>query len=112
MTSLRLLERLNREIESLSRHGCLRLSCVCVVLCIGSGHATRHITRPSSPTVCVKNDYGTEEEATDSVTTVRTVEKKEQKQYWWAVGFVSLMQNLDRANRQINILKATRQRNN
>jgi hypothetical protein len=39
MDSLRSLERWDREFESYSRHGCLcvRLFCVCVVLCVGSG---------------------------------------------------------------------------
>jgi hypothetical protein len=37
----------------------MRLFCVGVVLCIGSGLATR----PWSPIVFVKKDYGTEEEA-------------------------------------------------
>jgi hypothetical protein len=35
--------------------------CVCVVLCIGRGLATGGlITRPRSPTVCVKIDLETE----------------------------------------------------
>jgi hypothetical protein len=33
---------------------CVRLFCVCVVVCVGSGLATRLITRPRSPTVCIK----------------------------------------------------------
>jgi hypothetical protein len=46
----------DRGFESQSKHGCLcvRLSCVCVVLCVGSGLATGLITRPRSPTVCVR----------------------------------------------------------
>jgi hypothetical protein len=42
LNCLRLLERWDRGFESLSRHGCLyiRLFCVCVVLCVGSGLAT------------------------------------------------------------------------
>jgi hypothetical protein len=43
MNCLRSLERWDRGFESRSRHGCLfcvRLFCVCVVLCVGSGLAT------------------------------------------------------------------------
>jgi hypothetical protein len=38
---------------------CMRLFCVCVVLCLGSGLCDGLITRPTSPTVC-ENDYETE----------------------------------------------------
>jgi hypothetical protein len=40
--SLRPLEHWDREFETDSRHGrlCMRLFCVCVVACVGSGHAT------------------------------------------------------------------------
>jgi hypothetical protein len=43
MNCLRLLEHWDRGFESHSRHGCMhcvRLFCVCVVLCAGSGLAT------------------------------------------------------------------------
>jgi hypothetical protein len=32
----------------------VRLFCVCIDLCVGSGLAIELITRPRSPTVCVK----------------------------------------------------------
>jgi hypothetical protein len=43
MNSLRSLGRWDRRFESQLRHGCLvcmRLFCVCVVLCVGSGLTT------------------------------------------------------------------------
>jgi hypothetical protein len=64
MNSLRSLERWDRRFESHSRHAwlCLyvRLFCVCVVLCVGSGLVTGYHS-----TICVKNKrgYETEEEA-------------------------------------------------
>jgi hypothetical protein len=42
---------------------CMRLFCVCVVLCVSSGLATGLIPRPRSPTGYVKKDYETEEDA-------------------------------------------------
>jgi hypothetical protein len=41
---------------------CLRLCCVCVVLCVGSGLATGWSPVQESYRLC-KKDYGTEEEA-------------------------------------------------
>jgi hypothetical protein len=42
MSRLRPLEHCDRGFESQSRHGCIcvRLFCVCVVVCAGSGLAT------------------------------------------------------------------------
>jgi hypothetical protein len=42
MICFRSVGRWNRGFESHSRHGCLRvrLFCICVVLCVGSGVAT------------------------------------------------------------------------
>jgi hypothetical protein len=42
MNCLRSLERWDHGFEFYSKHGCLcmRLFCVCIVLCIGSGLAT------------------------------------------------------------------------
>jgi hypothetical protein len=63
MNCLCSLERLNHGFELHSRHGCLcvRLFCVCVVLCLGSGLATgRSLIQGVLPSV--KNDYKTEEE--------------------------------------------------
>jgi hypothetical protein len=39
------------------------------------------IIRPRSPTVCVKKDYGTEEEARGPVRAVRAIEKKYFEKY-------------------------------
>jgi hypothetical protein len=54
----------------------MRLFCVYVVLCIGSGLATGLSLVQGAPTACVKSDYGTEEEARDPVRAVRAIEKK------------------------------------
>jgi hypothetical protein len=64
MNCLRSLEHWDRGFESHSRHGCLcvRLFCVCVVLCVGSGLATGWSPSKESFRLC-KNDYETEEEA-------------------------------------------------
>jgi hypothetical protein len=40
MNCLRSLEHWDLGFEFNSRHGCLRLICVCVLLCVGSGLAT------------------------------------------------------------------------
>jgi hypothetical protein len=42
---------------------CLRLFCVCVVLCVDMGLATGWIPRSRDSTVRVRKDYETEEEA-------------------------------------------------
>jgi hypothetical protein len=39
---------------------CVRIFCVCVVLCVGSGLVTGWSLGPRSPTVCVWKDYETE----------------------------------------------------
>jgi hypothetical protein len=56
MNSLRSLERWDRGFESHIKHLCLcvRLLCVYVVLSVGSGLGDGLITRPRSPTICVK----------------------------------------------------------
>jgi hypothetical protein len=41
--------------ESHPSHACLRLFCVSVVLCAGSGLATGLITRPRSSTDCLED---------------------------------------------------------
>jgi hypothetical protein len=42
---------------------CVRLFCVCVVLCVGSAVCDGLIPRPRGPTVCVRKDCETEEAA-------------------------------------------------
>jgi hypothetical protein len=48
MNCLRSLERWDRGFESHSRHGCLHLFRVCVVLCVDSGPAGRAIAQAVS----------------------------------------------------------------
>jgi hypothetical protein len=72
MNCIRSLERWDRGFESHSRHGCLcvRLFCVCVVLCVGSGLADP----PSKESYRrFKKDYETEMEAWAQQTTVESL---------------------------------------
>jgi hypothetical protein len=56
MKDTKILHRLkhwDRGFESQSSHGCLRLFCVCAVLCVGSGLATELTARPRSRANCL-----------------------------------------------------------
>jgi hypothetical protein len=53
--SVRRLKHWDHGFESHSRHGCLSLLRVCVVLCVGSGLVSGLIPRPSSPTDCLQD---------------------------------------------------------
>jgi hypothetical protein len=63
MKCLRSLEGCGRGFESHRRHGCLcvRLFCVCVALCVGSGLATG-LSPVQGVLPTVLKDYGTEVE--------------------------------------------------
>jgi hypothetical protein len=64
MNCFRSLESWDRGFESHSSYGCLctSLFCLCCPVCRWRS-CDGLITRPRSPTVGVKNDYGTKEEA-------------------------------------------------
>jgi hypothetical protein len=64
MNCLHLLDWWDRGFKSYSRNGCVyvRLFCVCVVLCIGSGLATSLLLIQGVFCLCNK-DYKTEEDA-------------------------------------------------
>jgi hypothetical protein len=64
MNCVRSFECWDRGFESHSRRGCvyMRLFCVCVVLCIGSGLATGRSLDRRVLALC-KKDYETEEDA-------------------------------------------------
>jgi hypothetical protein len=66
MNNLRSFERWDRGFEPHSRHGCLcvRLFCVFVILCVGTGLASG-LSIAQRVLLCVyKKDYETEEEVT------------------------------------------------
>jgi hypothetical protein len=54
MKCLRQFKHWDCVFESQSRHGCLRLFCVCVVLRVGSGLAKGLIPHPRSQTSCLR----------------------------------------------------------